>query len=81
MDDIRFSITLNGRAHSKLIEKAKEFKLTQGEIIELLIEKMGDSFDPKFAVMRESKVSARVAIKKLSKLSPDRLTKLIEASE
>lgn len=78
---LTMTLRLSEKNHKTIAAKAKRFGLSQGEVIELLIEQLSEELDAKLTQAKESKTAARVATRKLAKLSPEQLAKLMELVE
>lgn len=80
----RFTIESSAEAHAALNATAKEYKLTQGEILELIFSNidMEKALGPKFRAARRAKVAARDQRKRISKalehLSDDELQRIMQ---
>lgn len=77
----RYTIILPNDHQARLAVMAKTYKLSQGEILEGLIEHADmEKLGPIFAKMREDKVAGRQSkkelLKRLSKLDPEQLKAL-----
>lgn len=64
-DEKRFSISMSADHHKRLAGLAKEYQLTQGEIVEILIDMAGkpkDKIIEAFTVARQAKVEGRTSL-------------------
>ena len=85
-DKIRYTLIVSKDTHEKLTEITKQFKLSQAEVFEILVERADlQQLDPIFTAKREQKVNvrsnSRALINKLTKLTPEQLAVLNAMSE
>jgi len=83
----RYSIDIDGPHREQLAAIAKAYKLSQGEVIETLLDYAGedDGIKPLFVAKREAKVAARkpknALYQKFKGLTPAQLEAALKAAE
>jgi hypothetical protein len=77
-DTKRYSVIINTAAQKRLGSIAKQFKISQGAVLEVLIDKADlDALTPELEARREAKTSTRSSkaalMEKLATLTPEQL--------
>ena len=82
-DTVRYTIEINSTHRDELVALAKQHKLNQGEVMEVLLDhtRGSDKIAELLQAKRESKVSAREALAKLKNMSPVKLAALLAQAE